>query len=135
MSKTEDNLKRAITSEARSHLEYIAFAFKAMEEGQPAIAQLFMEAAGAETIHGISHLKAAGGVGTTYENLNESANAEDFEIEEMYPQFIRDAEEESRMDAAASFQMALQRERHHREMFKTAFEGFIARRAKATGGK
>lgn len=133
MSKTESNLKRAIAGEARAHLEYMAFAMKAMEEGHPEIAQLFMEAAGAETIHGISHLKVAAGVGTTYENLNESANAEDFEIEEMYPQFIRDAEEESRMDAAASFQLALQRERHHREMFKTAFEGFIAQRAKASG--
>ncbi len=135
MSKTENNLKRAITGEARAHLEYMAFAMRAMEEGHPEIAQLFMEAAGAETIHGISHLKVAGSVGTTYENLNESANAEDFEIEEMYPQFVREAEEESRMDAAASFQMALQRERHHREMFKTAFEAFIAQSAKATSGR
>lgn len=122
MSKTDNNLKRAITGEARAYLEYVAFAMKAMEEGHPEIAQLFMEAAGAETIHGVSHLKAAGAIGTTFENLNESANSEDFEIEEMYPQFVLDAEEESRPESAASFAMALQRERHHREMFRKAFE-------------
>lgn len=122
MTKTEANLQRAIAGEAKARLEYMAFSMRAMEEGFPEFAQLFMEAAGAETIHGISHLKAAGAIGTTFENLDESANAEDFEIEEMYPQFIRDAEEESRPDAEASFTIALQREVHHRAMFKKAFE-------------
>ena len=122
MTKTEQNLKRAITGEAKARLEYMAFAMQAMEEGFPEYAQLFMEAAGAETIHGINHLRAAGEIRTTFENLKESANAEDFEIEEMYPQFILDAEEESRPDAEASFTMALEREVHHRAMFKKAFE-------------
>lgn len=122
MTKTEENLKRAIAGEAKARLEYIAFAMKAMEEGFPEYAQLFMEAAGAETVHGINHLRAAGEIGTTFENLDESANAEDFEIEEMYPQFIREAEQESRPDAAASFTLALEREIHHRAMFKKAFE-------------
>jgi len=56
MTRTESNLKRAIAGEAKARLEYTAFAMKAMEEGFPEYAQLFMEAAGAETIHGISHL-------------------------------------------------------------------------------
>ena len=124
MTKTEENLRKAIAGEAKARLEYTAFAMKAMEEGYPEFAQLFMEAAGAETIHGISHMKAAGEVGSTYHNLNESANGEDYEIEEMYPQFIREAEAESRADAAASFRLAVERERHHREMFKEAFENF-----------
>lgn len=129
MSKTEENLQRAIAGEAKARLEYMAFAMKAMEEGYPEFAQLFMEAAGAETIHGINHLKAAGAVKTTYENLDESANAENFEIEEMYPQFILDAELESRPDAEASFNLALAREVHHRAMFQAAFESL---RNKAT---
>jgi len=131
MTKTEDNLKRAIAGEAKARLEYMAFAMRAMEEGFPEYAQLFMEAAGAETIHGISHLRAAGEIGTTFENLDESANAEDFEIEEMYPQFIREAEEESRPDAEASFTLALEREIHHRAMFKKAFEA-IKKKASAS---
>jgi rubrerythrin len=124
MTKTEENLRQAIIGEAKARLEYTAFAMQAMQEGFPEYAQLFMEAAGAETIHGINHLRTAGGIGTTRENLDESANGEDYEIETMYPQFIREAEAEGRLDAAASFGVAVEREKHHRAMFKEAFEGF-----------
>ena len=94
MTMTDDNLQTAITGEARARLKYTAFAMQAMQEGHPEIAQLFLEAAGAETIHGISHLRVAGGIGTTRQNLDESANGENDEIEEMYPRFIREAEAE-----------------------------------------
>jgi rubrerythrin len=102
---------------------------QAMQEGHPEIAQLFLEAAGAETIHGISHMRAAGEVGMTIDNLDEAANGEDYEIEEMYPRFVREAEEDGRGDAAASFKLALEREKHHRAMFKEAFSAFKAVKA------
>ncbi len=124
MTKTEKNLEQAITGEAKARLEYMAFAMEAMKENLPEFAQLFMEAAGAETIHGISHLRVSGEIGTTYKNLDESANGEDYEIETMYPQFISDAKAEGRLDAAVSFTLALEREKHHRAMFKEAFETF-----------
>src|SRR5215471_1809484 len=124
MTNTETNLAAAITGEAKARLEYTAFAMQAMQEGHPEIAQLFLEAAGAETIHGISHLRVAGAVGTTMENLDEAANGEDYEIEEMYLHFVREAEEDARSDAAASFNLALEREKHHRAMFKEAFTAF-----------
>ncbi len=126
MTKTEANLKTAITGEAKARLEYTAFAMQAMQDGHPEIAQLFLEAAGAEAIHGVSHMRVAGEVRTTWENLDESANGEDYEIEEMYPRFVREAEEEGRSDAAASFRLALEREKHHRAMFKEAFSAFKA---------
>jgi rubrerythrin len=44
----------------------------------------------------------------------------------MYPRFIRETEEEERTDAAASFRLALEREKHHRTMFKDAFQAFKA---------
>ena len=129
MTKTETNLQAAIAGEAKARLEYTAFAMQAMQEGHPEIAQLFLEAAGAETIHGISHLRAAGGVGMTIDNLDEAANGEDYEIEEMYPRFVREAEEDGRGEAAASFKLALEREKHHRAMFKEAFSAFKAVKA------
>src|SRR5690242_19815994 len=92
MGKTGANLQSAITGEARARLKYTAFALQAMQEGHAEVAQLFLEAAGAETIHGISRLRVAGGIGTTRANLDEAANGEDDEIEEMYPRFIREAE-------------------------------------------
>ena len=124
MTNTETNIEAAIVGEAKARLEYTAFAMQAMQEGHPEIAQLFLEAAGAETIHGISHLRVSGGVGTTMENLDEAANGEDYEIEEMYPRFVREAEAEGDSDAAASFKLALEREKHHRAMFKEAFAAF-----------
>ena len=124
MTKTESNLDKAMTGEAKAHLSYMAFAMQAMQEGYPQIAQLFMEAAGAETIHGINHMRAAKRIGSTFENLNEAANGEDYEIEEMYPSFLREAVEEDHDEAAASFHLALEREKYHRAMFKEAFEEF-----------
>lgn len=122
--KTGANLQSAITGEARARLKYTAFALQAMQEGHAEVAQLFLEAAGAETIHGISHLRVAGGIGTTRANLDESANGEDDEIEEMYPRFIREAEAEGSQEAAASFGLAVEREKHHRAMFQQAFKAF-----------
>ena len=124
MNNTESNLQQAITGEARARLKYTAYAIQAMQEGHPEIAQLFLEAAGAETIHGINHLQVARGVTTTLAHLDEAANGENDEIEEMYPRFIREAEEEGRADAAASFRLALEREKHHRAMFREALGSF-----------
>jgi rubrerythrin len=126
MSKTDENLQTAIDGEARARLKYTAFALQALQDGHPEVAQLFLEAAGAEAVHGMTHLRVAGGVGTTKQNLDESANGENDEIEEMYPRFIREADAEGRTDAVDSFQLAVEREKHHRAMFQEAFAGFRA---------
>lgn len=125
-SKTQENLDAAFTGEARANRRYVAFAYEAMREGHPEIAQLFLEAAGAETVHALNHLRALGTLGTTEENLDESANGESYEIDEMYPRFIAQAEKDDRPDAVASFALAVEREKHHREMFQQALAQFRA---------
>lgn len=122
MAKTNENLKAAFSGESQANRKYLAFAAKAMEEGLPEIAQLFMEAAGAETTHALNHFKVMGGVKATKENLKEAAEGENYEIEEMYPKFIEEAETEERDDAVKSFEVALEREKHHREMFREALK-------------
>ncbi len=72
MAKTDKNLKTAFASESQTNIEYLAYAHKAIDEGLMEIAQLFREAAGAEIVHVLSHLKAMGVVGTTKENLRET---------------------------------------------------------------
>lgn len=129
MVRTDDNLREAFSGEARASRRYVAYAYQAVLEGYPEIAQLFLEAAGAETIHALNHLRVMGEVRATGENLDEAASGEGYEIDEMYPRFIRDAEQEGRPDAAAAFRLALDRERHHREMFRKARADFRARRA------
>ncbi len=124
--KTVENLKKAFAGESQASRKYLAFAVKAMEEGKPEIAQLFLEAAGAESAHAVNHLKVLGEIGTTEENLRKAAEGENYEIEEMYPEFIRQAEEEGMKDAAESFRIAMEREKKHREMFRKALESLGA---------
>ncbi len=127
LTKTERNLWNAIVAEALAHLKYNAYAHKALEEGLPEVAQIFQEVAGAETIHGINHLRVSGDIGTTAENLHTVAVGESKEASTLYPRMIQDALAEGRTDAADSFGMALERERHHLEMFTQALEQLQAR--------
>ena len=122
MSQTDENLKIAFADESQTNIEYLAYAHRAIDEGFMEIAQLFREAAGAEVVHALSHLKAMGVVKSTKENLREAAEAESLEIMSMYPKFIEEAEKEGRIEAAESFRIAFEREKHHRNMFQQALK-------------
>jgi vacuolar iron transporter family protein len=123
-SKTDANLLVALAGEADANRRYLAYGIQALNEDRPDIAQLFFEAAGAETIHALNHLRTMRAIGPTRENLQTAATGEMVEIEVVLPRMIREAEEDGRADAAASFRLALERERHHREMFRAALETF-----------
>ena len=122
MSKTDRNLWSAIVSEALAHLKYNAYAHRALEEGHPEVAQVFQEVAGAETIHGMNHLRVSGSLGTTAVNLRTVTEGESKEYSTMYPKMIQDALDEGRQDAADSFALAMDRERHHLEVFTNALD-------------
>jgi rubrerythrin len=122
MSKTEENLKFAFANESQTNIEYLAYAHKAMDEGLTEIAQLFREAAGAEIVHALSHLQAMGIIKSTRENLEDAAEGEDVDILTIYPKFIQEANEEGNEEAARSFKVAFEREKHHRDMFKQALK-------------
>ena len=122
LTKTERNLWNAIVGEAMAYLKYNAFAHKALEEGYPEVAQVFQEVAGAETIHGMNHLRVAGEIKSTIDNLRNVTEGETKEFSFMYPRMIRDAQDENRQDAVSSFTLALEREKHHLEVFTRALE-------------
>ena len=122
LSKTERNLWNSIISEAMAYLKYSAFAHKALEEGYPEVAQIFQEVAGAENIHGVNHLRVSGEVKSSVENLRRVVTIESKEIINIYPRMVRDALDEGRMDAADTFTLAMDRERHHLEAFSRALE-------------
>ena len=123
-SRTDANLQVALAGEADANRRYLAYGIRALAEGRADIAQLFFEAAGAETIHALEHLRTMGAVGSTRENLVVAATGEMQEIEVTLPRMIREAEEDGRPDAAGSFRLALERERHHRDMFRHALSTF-----------
>ena len=130
LSRTDRNLWSAIVGEALAHLKYNAFAHKALEEGYPEVAQIFQEVAGAETIHGLNHLRVAGEVNSTIENLRVVTEGESREFSTMYPRMIRDAQSDGRQDAADSFALALEREQHHQTIFARALSQLEARQGR-----
>ena len=122
LTKTDKNLWSAIVAEALAYLKYNAYAHRALEEGHPEVAQVFQEVAGAETIHGMNHLRVSGSLHTTSVNLRTVTEGESKEYSTMYPKMIQDALDEGRQDAADSFALAMDRERHHLEVFTNALE-------------
>ena len=128
LTKTERNLWNAIVAEALAYLKYNAYAHKALEEGHPEVAQVFQEVAGAETIHGLNHLRVSGDIKSTLENLRTVTTGEAKEFSIIYPRMIQDALAEGETDAAESFALALERERHHLEVFTQALELLEARK-------
>ena len=127
LSKTDRNLWNAIVAEAMANLKYNAFAHKALEEGYPEVAQVFQEVAGAETIHGINHLRVAGELHSTAENLRGVIQGESREAATLYPRMIKDALDEGRVEAAETLTMAMDREHHHLEVFTRSLEALEAK--------
>ena len=121
-SQTERNLWNAIVSESLAHMKYTAFAMKALEEGHPEIGQVFQEVAGAETIHGINHLKVTGEIKTSTENLKGVIAGESKEFSTLYPRMIRDALDEGQHEAAETFRLAMDKEIQHLETFSKSLE-------------
>lgn len=122
MSKTEQNLQDAFAGESQANRKYLAFAKKADKEGYPQVAKLFRAAAAAETVHAHAHLRELGGIKSTKENLEAAISGETFEFESMYPQMIKDAEEEGNKGALRSFNFANEVEKIHADLYKKALD-------------
>ena len=122
LTKTDKNLWNAIVAEAVANIKYQAFAQQALQEGHPEVAQIFQEVAGAENIHGINHLRVAGDVKSSVENLHTVIAGEAEEAATLYPTMIKAALDEGRQDAADTFRIAMDREQFHLAAFTTALE-------------
>ena len=119
---TTDNLKEAFAGESQANRKYLAFAEKADKEGYPQIAKLFRAAAAAETVHAHAHLRVLGGVKSTAENIQAAITGEGHEFKTMYPEFIREAEDEGNRAAVMSFTNAMAVEEIHHGLYSVATE-------------
>ncbi|MDP6106900.1 MAG: rubrerythrin family protein [Candidatus Brocadiia bacterium] len=120
MSQTDENLKAAFAGESQANRKYLAFSKKADADKLPGIARLFRAAAAAETIHAHNHLDVMGSVKTTKENLEAAAAGEAAEFEEMYPEFLEQAEKDGDNGARESFDYANQVEKIHHGLYQEA---------------
>lgn len=122
MSKTDQNLMDAFAGESQANRKYLAFAKAAEQEGMPQIAKLFRAAAASETVHALTHLKNAGKIGTTAENLKDALAGETHEYTKMYPEMIKDAEAEGKTAVAKYFGYVNKVEEIHANLYKKAME-------------
>ncbi|MCJ7622529.1 MAG: rubrerythrin family protein [Anaerolineaceae bacterium] len=122
MSKSNENLQAAFAGESQANRRYLLFAEQADKEGHPQVARLFRAAAAAETVHAHSHMRVLGALKTTSENLDAAVNGENYEATTMYPDFIKAAEEEDNARALRTFKYALEAEKVHEQLFRSALE-------------
>ncbi|MBE6442371.1 MAG: rubrerythrin family protein [Desulfovibrio desulfuricans] len=122
MSKTQENLMAAFAGESQANRTYLTFAEAADKEGLPQVAKLFRAAAAAETVHAMAHLRNAGKVGKTADNLKAALAGETHEFTKMYPEMIADAEAEGKTAVAKYFTLVNKVEGVHAELYKKALE-------------
>lgn len=121
-SKSEQGLMEAFAGESQANRKYLAFAEKADAEGQKQVAKLFRAAAAAETVHAHAHLRVAGGVRSTADNLQEAIAGETHEFNSMYPGMIEEAKREGQDAALRSFIFANAVEKVHAALYQKAFD-------------
>jgi len=118
VKKTRENLKAAFSGESEARNRYTFFADLARKEGLHYIARIFEETAENEKYHAMEEYKLLHGNSSTLDNLKAAVEGENYESEEMYPQFAREAELEGDQAAAILFTQIAKIEKHHRNRFK-----------------
>jgi len=129
-TQTEKNILTAFAGESQARNRYSYFASKAKKEGYVQIAAIFEETANQEKEHAkrlfklleggeveISGAFPAGVVGTTLDNLKESAAGENHEHTVMYPEFAATARQEGFGEIAAIFEAIAVAEKQHEKRY------------------
>ena len=119
-TKTEANLNAAFAGESQARVKYEYYASKAKKEGYEQISALFAETSGNEKEHAKIWFKYLhdGGVPETSENLIDAIKGEDYETNEMYVQFAKEAREEGFDEIADLFEKVGKIESDHEKRFK-----------------
>jgi rubrerythrin len=121
-NKTFENLMEAFAGESQANRKYLAYAKKAEKDGKINAAKLFKAASDAETLHALKHFEVAGKVGSTADNLKDAVAGETHEYKDMYPDFVKVAEEEGNKAAVMSFTFAMKAEEVHAKLYQEALD-------------
>ena len=129
-SQTEKNLLTAFAGESQARNRYTYFASQAKKDEYIQISDIFTETADQEKEHAKRLFKfleggevevtaafPAGVIGTTLENLKESAAGENYEYKEMYPGFAKVAREEGFNEIATVFEAIAVAEKQHEKRY------------------
>jgi rubrerythrin len=122
MNESSSLLHSAIADEAQAAHRFHVYAKKATSEGQPQIATLFRALAAAEAVHTANHLRNAGEIRTTSDNLKWSITEETRVAKTLYPQYRALAQKEGNLGAEWSLSVAAQVEQIHVQLLQQAFQ-------------
>jgi len=138
-TKTEQNLLKAFAGESQARMRYDYFSKQAKKEGLESISAIFAETSLNEKEHAkrffkfleggmveITAMYPAGKIGTTLENLKASADGENEEWTELYPEFAKVAEEEGFRDVAVCFRKIAEVEKAHEARYRKLYENLEA---------
>jgi rubrerythrin len=125
--KTKENIYNAFIGEAKAYFRLLAYAEKAVEEDVPQVALLFRAIAEAERVHATRQLNLVKDliVKDTDTNLENSFQREKSVSENIYPDFLKDAEEEGETAAALAFSHARDAEGFHAKLYERAIMNVI----------
>ena len=118
--KTDDNLKTAFAGESQAFMRYQAYARAAEKNGQHQVARLFRAIAEAEKVHALNHFAVMAKPETTEKNLKAAIEGETYEFTEMYPGFVKQAQNDSNKRAQSSFKDASAVEKIHSVLYSEA---------------
>jgi rubrerythrin len=129
-TQTEKNILTAFAGESQARNRYTFFASKAKKEGYEQIHGIFLETADNEKEHaerlfkflegGDAEVQAsfpAGIIGSTMDNLKESAGGENYEHTTMYPEFANTADEEGFSEVAETMRAIAGAEKQHEKRY------------------
>jgi rubrerythrin len=118
LSKTEENLKHALAGESEARAKYMKWAGAANKEGHQAVAKVFQETAENEYEHAATIMNLLKVAGKTEDNLAKAVEGETHEWIKMYPQFLKEANEEGNEPAVKFFENIIRIEKHHSKRYK-----------------
>ena len=129
-TQTEKNILAAFAGESQARNRYTYFASQAKKDGYVQISEIFTETANQEKEHAKRLFKLleggevevaaafpAGVIGTTIDNLKESAAGENYEYTDMYPGFAKTAAEEGFAEIAEIFKAIAVAEKQHEKRY------------------
>jgi len=122
--KTVANLESAFAGESMAHLKYRYFAKIARAAGDEATAHIFEETAAQEVQHAFGHLDLLypRETMTPARCLEMAIEGETYEYTEMYPGFLKTAQQEGNAAAAAEINEQIGESKQHAEQFQAMLQ-------------
>ena len=130
-TQTEKNLLKAFAGESQARNRYTYFAGQARKDGLMQIADIFEETANQEKEHAkrffslleggeleITAAFPAGVIGTTADNLLQAAGGENFEWNQLYPEFAKVARTEGFENVVTIFEKISIAEKQHEKRYR-----------------